>query len=134
MTYLIILIRYFFEYLWRDHVKRKNGDHFTSFLTLLAARKNKLHKRRRSQRSIMSFLFYFSFPVLHRDGDPLWDCVFCGCEHTKKEDMRKHEQKDCPTRPEWEFSCLYCGLEFPSKTGLSIQRWNWSKKIKIYNI
>ena len=38
MRCFIIFFMYLFKYLCRKHVKRKNGDHFTSFLTLLSSK------------------------------------------------------------------------------------------------
>ena len=47
---------------------------------------------------------------------PLWDCVYCESEHGDKEKVRKHVQKDCLSRPESEYSCVYWGLEFSSRS------------------
>ena len=57
-------------------MKRKNGDHFTTFLTLLGSKNTEITPEKEvPEVTIMSFFFYFSFPVLPGDGDPplgLW--------------------------------------------------------------
>ena len=58
MRPLIIFLRYLFEYLWREHVKRKNGDHFTSFLTLLGSKTEEITpEEEMPEVNVMSFLF-----------------------------------------------------------------------------
>ena len=55
---MIIFLRYLFEYLWREYVKRKNGDHFTSFLTLLGSKKEEITPEEDiPEVNVMSFLF-----------------------------------------------------------------------------
>ena len=55
---LIIFLRYLFKYLWREYVKRKNGDHFTSFLTLLGSKKEEITPEEDiPEVNVISFLF-----------------------------------------------------------------------------
>jgi len=103
------------EYLWRQLVRRQGGDHFTSFLAIIAEKK--LRQDADEERSE----FYEDIM------EPNHDCLYCGYHMTSAEESRRHIQSDCPDRPKWDHSCLFCGLEFPTELGLIIHTARWCK-------
>ena len=56
-----------------------------------------------------------------------WDCLYCGKEHSYKEERRLHVQLHCMERPEWRFSCLYFGKKYSSQRQLAHHVGRWCK-------
>ena len=68
-------------------------------------------------------------------GDLIWihplDMVapmYCGKMMTTDEECRRHVQSVCDDRPAWDFSCLYCGLQFPTELGLTVHTARWCRE------
>ena len=125
-----LLVRYLFEYMWRERIRRSGADLLTSFLKLIAE----------NQRIVtppddhLKVFFYIQYWMLitrinnHftlQYFETLWDCPYCGHECSLKEEQRIHLQRDCTERPSWDDSCPYCGLDFPSKASLATHQSRW---------
>ena len=123
--------RYLFVYMWREKVKREQGNHFTSFLALLATKsKEETPEEEVPEVTIMYLLLSTLLQFFLEMETPLWDCVYCGLELDTKEEQRRHMQKSCPGKPAWDYFCVFCGLEFKTEAGLKVHvtRWCEAKK------
>jgi len=109
---------YLFVYMWRELVKREQGDHYTSFLALLASKR----EEETPEEEVPEFFLEME--------TPLWDCVFCGLELDTKEEQRRHVQKSCLGKTAWDFFCVFCGLEFETKAGLKVHTTRWCEAKK----
>ena len=112
-------------------MKREQGDHYSSFLALLASKRVEETPEEEMPEVTIMHLFLLIFLQFFLEMEtPLWDCVYCGQELDTKEEQRRHVQKSCPGKPAWDFYCVFCGLEFKTEAGLKVHITRWCKAKK----
>ena len=52
----------------------------------------------------------------------MWDFLYFGEHFTTKEQNRIQVQQHCKERPKWGLYCLVCGLEYPTKSALTVHQ------------
>ena len=121
---LICFDSYLPEFLWRERVKREGGDPFLALMKLIAEKQKDLTPSEDLSK-VLQYLWCIVTYICFEDEfveelrAPMWDYLFFGEHFTTKEQNRMHVPPHCKESPEWDFYCLACGLEYPTKSACS---------------